>query len=355
MTAPRAPRAPLTDRERHVLEAVIETYVQTAEPAGSRTIAQRYQLGLSPATIRNTMSDLEEKGYLYHPHTSAGRIPTDLAYRVYVDSLMRPPVVAPAQAQRIRGELEGQRDAIEAILSRAAQVLGVLTNELGVAVSPTIEEAVLDRLDLLQVSTERLLLVLSLRSGAVRTIFVEVPTELAADAVQKVTVVLNERLAGLTLKEIRTTLADRLRDAGTSEPGSSELLNIFVQEADELFDVPVTHAPPGSGGVHLGSTQGLTGQPEFSTRQQLQGLLEVTERRDLLRDAITARGGAGLTITIGQEHADARLSSFTLVTSTYRFGPLTGVIGVMGPTRMAYDKIAALVNHTSQLVGELLE
>ena len=348
--------APLTDRERQVLEAVIETYVQTAEPAGSRTIATRYQLGLSPATIRNTMSDLEDKGYLYHPHTSAGRIPTDLAYRVYVDFLMRPPAVAPAQAQHIRGELEGQRAAIDAILSRAAQVLGVLTNELGVAVSPTIEEAVLERLDLLQVSTERLLLVLALRSGAVRTIFVEVPAELAADVVQKVTVVLNERLAGLTLKEIRATLADRLRDAGSSEPASSELLNIFVQEADELFDVPVTHAPGASSvGVHLGSTQALAGQPEFATRQQLHGLLEVTERRDLLRDAIAARGGEGLTITIGQEHADARLSSFTLVTSTYRFGPLSGVIGVMGPTRMPYDKIAALVNHTSRLVGELLE
>src|SRR4051812_12838391 len=269
--------APLTERERAVLEAVIETYVQTAEPAGSRTIATRYQLGLSPATIRNTMSDLEEKGYLYHPHTSAGRIPTDLAYRVYVDYLMRPHAVAPDHAQHLRGELEGQRTALETILSRAAQVLGVLTNELGVAVTPTIDEAVLERLDLLQVSTERLLLVLALRSGAVRTIFVEVSAELAAEAVQKVTVVLNERLAGLTLREIRATLADRLRDATSSEPGTSELLNIFVQEADDLFEMPIAAGP-----VHLGSTQPLTGQPEFATRAQLQSLLEVTERRDLL-------------------------------------------------------------------------
>lgn len=342
--------APLSDRERAVLEAVIETYVQTAEPAGSRTIAKRYQLGLSPATIRNTMSDLEDKGYLYHPHTSAGRIPTDLAYRVYVDYLMRPHAIAPDQAQHLRGELEGQRATVETILSRAAQVLGVLTNELGVAMTPKIDEAVLERLDLLQVSSERLLLVLALKSGAVRTIFVEVSAELAPAAVQKVTVVLNERLAGLTLKEIRATLADRLRDAGTAEPGSSELLNIFVQEAEDLFEIPLAAGP-----VHLGSTQPLTGQPEFSTRAQLQSLLEVTERRDLLRDALTARGREGLTITIGQEHGDALLAPFTLVTSTYRFGPLTGVIGVMGPTRMAYDKIAALVNHTSRLVGELLE
>jgi len=348
----------LTDRERQVLEAVIETYVQTAEPAGSRTIAKRHQIGLSPATIRNTMSDLEEKGYLYHPHTSAGRIPTDLAYRVYVDFLMKPPAVAPAQAQHIRGELSGggQRAAIETILSRAAQVLGVLTNELGVAVSPTIDAAVLERIDLLQVSTERLLLVLALRSGAVRTIFVEVASEMAPEAVRQVTVVLNERLAGLTLKEIRATLGERLRDAGTgSQPGSSELLNIFVQEADELFDVPVGPASGGGAGVLLGSTQPLAGQPEFTTKEQLRGLLDVTERRDLLREALTARGGEGVTITIGQEHSDARLAPFTLVTSSYHFGPLSGVIGVMGPTRMPYDKIAALVNHTSRLVGELLE
>src|SRR5256886_7293910 len=127
----------------------VETSVKPAEPGGSRTTAKPHQRGLSPATIRNTMSDLEEKGYLYHPHTSAGRIPTDLAYRVYVDFLMRPPAVAPPQAQRLRGELEGQRAAIEAILSRAAPGLGVLTNELGVAGSPAIQEAVLERLDLL--------------------------------------------------------------------------------------------------------------------------------------------------------------------------------------------------------------
>jgi heat-inducible transcriptional repressor len=161
---------------------------------------------------------------------------------------------------------------------------------------------------------------------------------------------LNERLAGLTLKEIRATLGDRLRDASTSEPGSAELLNIFVQEAEDLFEMRTPQAP-----VHLGSTRPLAEQPEFATREQLQGLLQVTEQRDLLRDALAARGGEGLTITIGQEHNDALLSPFTLVTSTYRCGPLTGVIGVMGPTRMAYDKIAALVNHTSRLVGELLE
>src|SRR5438046_3699303 len=192
----------LTERERQVLEAVIETYVETAEPAGSRTISRRSGMMLSAATIRNTMSDLEGKGFLYHPHTSAGRIPTDLAYRVYVDSLMRLPPVSPSDSDQIREELTGERNAVTQILARAAQVLGVLTKELGVAVGPSLDEAVLERLELLQVSSERLLLVLTLKSGAVRTIFVEVPAQMAAAAVVEVAVVLNGRLAGLTLPAI---------------------------------------------------------------------------------------------------------------------------------------------------------
>src|SRR5881296_4045775 len=218
--------ASLTERERQVLEAVIETYVQTAEPAGSRTIARRFGLALSAASIRNTMSDLEEKGYLYHPHTSAGRIPTDLAYRVYVDSLMHLSQVSPSESHQIREEL-AERSDVDQILERAAQVLGVLTNELGVAVGPSLDDAVLERLELLQVSSDRLLLVLTLKSGVVRTIFVEVSSQMAREAVAQVAVVLNERLAGLTLKHIRATPPDRLRDAAApAESGAGELLNI---------------------------------------------------------------------------------------------------------------------------------
>src|SRR2546429_8477286 len=160
--------ASLNDRERQVLEAVIETYVQTAEPAGSRTIARRFRIGLSAATIRNTMSDLEEKGYLYHPHTSAGRIPTDLAYRGYVDSLMHPPRVSASESHQIREELASERNAVDQSLARAAQVLGVLTKELGVAAGPTLDDAVLERLAPVPGSPERPVLRLPLQSGGGR-------------------------------------------------------------------------------------------------------------------------------------------------------------------------------------------
>jgi heat-inducible transcriptional repressor len=339
----------LSDREIRVLEAVIQVYIQTAEPAGSQTIAQRFPIGVSSATIRNTMSELEEKGYLYHPHTSAGRIPTDRAYRWYVDNLMRLSPPSHEDQRTLHAELLPSRSAMEEILRRAAQVLGVLTHELGIAVVPAFDRVVLEKLDLVAVSSERLLLVFHLRSGAVRTIFVQVSGTMAPDVVQRVAQTLNERLAGLTLSEIRTTLAERLRDADQTVH-ERELLNIFIEEGEEIFGISA-----GPEAVMLGSAQMLAGQPEFASSGRIRDLLDLTERRDLLQQALSARRANGLTITIGGEHSDTRLAGFTLVTSSYRSGDLAGVIGVIGPTRMPYDKIIGLVDHTSRLVEGLME
>jgi heat-inducible transcriptional repressor len=339
----------LSERELRVLEAVVQTYIETAEPAGSQTIARRFGLGVSPATIRSTMSELEDKGYLFHPHTSAGRIPTDRAYRVYVDTLMRLSPPSREEQTTLRAELVGTRTAVEEVLRRAAQVLGVLTQELGMAVAPALDQMVMERLELVQVTSERLLLVFNLRSGVVRTIFVEVPGHVPVPSVQQVSQLLNERLSGLTLQEIRSTLPERLRDAGGAK-GGRELLNIFIAERDGLFDLSTDDNP-----VVLGSAQMLAEQPEFSSNSRMRDLLRLTEGRDLLKEALESRRQRGLSITIGGENPDTRLSDFTLVTSSYEAGGLKGVIGVMGPTRMPYDKIIGLVEHTSRLVEGLLE
>lgn len=338
----------LTERERRVLEAVIQTYIETAEPAGSQTIARRYPLGLSPASIRSTMADLETKGFLFHPHASAGRIPTDAAYRVYVNDLTRSLPPSNREQETLRGELHVQRSAIEEILRRAAQVLGVLTHELGVATAPRLDQVILERLDLVPVAAGRLLLVFHLHSGAVRTIFVQIPAQVAAATIEHVARILNERLAGLSLRDIRATLAERLRDAdGSGRAG--DLLNIFIAEGEELFDLSTEPEA-----VLLGSAEMLANQPEFASNERMRGLLSLTERRDLIKSALMARQESGLSITIGSEHADSRLADFTLVTSSYRLGNLTGVIGVIGPTRMPYDKIIGLVEHTSRLVEGLI-
>jgi heat-inducible transcriptional repressor len=340
---------PLTDRELRVLEAVVQCYIETAEPAGSQTIARRFGLGVSPATIRNTMSELEDKGYLFHPHTSAGRIPTDRAYRVYVDEIMRMAPPSSEHQQALRTELAGSRNAVEEIVRRAAQVLGVLTQELGVAVAPALDNLLLERLELVQVGTERLLLVFNLRSGVVRTIFVEVTARLTPSIVQDVGRILNERLAGLTLQEIRSSINERLRDVGRAGEGR-ELLNIFIAEREGIFDL--SNEP---NAVMLGSAQMLADQPEFASNSRMRDLLRLTEGRDLLKQALASRRTHGLSITIGGENPESRLSGFTLVTSSYEAGQLRGVIGVMGPTRMPYDKIIGLVEHTSRLVEGLLE
>ncbi|HEX6740057.1 MAG TPA: heat-inducible transcriptional repressor HrcA [Vicinamibacteria bacterium] len=338
----------MNERELKVLEAVVQTYIETAEPAGSQTIARRFGLGVSPATIRNTMSELEDKGYLFHPHTSAGRIPTDRAYRVYVNEIMRLAPPTSEARHTLQAELAGSRNAVEEILRRAAQVLGVLTQELGVAVAPALDQMVLERLELVPVSTERLLLVFNLRSGVVRTIFVEVPGRVRPETVHDVARVLNERLAGHTLQDIRATLPARLRDAAGTD--GRELLNIFIAEGDEIFDLSDQR-----NAVVLGSAQMLADQPEFASNARMRELLRLTEGHDLLKQALASRRQTGLSITIGTENPDARLSDFTLVTASYEAGALKGVIGVMGPTRMPYDKIIGLVEHTSRMVEDLLE
>jgi heat-inducible transcriptional repressor len=339
----------LTDRERHVLDAVIRTYVETAEPAGSRTVAKRHRLGVSPATVRNTMADLEEKGFLYHPHTSAGRIPTDQAYRYYVDTMMRPRRLTAAQARKLRKEIgDGEGGALERLVRRAAQAMGLLTGELGVAIAPSVDEVVLERLELLALSSEKVLLVLTLRNGIVRTVYVDLPLSVPRETLVGVTVVLNERLAGLTMAQIRKTLPDRLRDAapGGDEP-TTELLNIFLQSGDELFDLAGDE-------VHLGRTSVLASQPEFESGPQLRGLIELTERRELLGKVLSRRShDARLEISIGSEHEAPELTSFTLVTGEYRVGDLAGVIGVIGPTRMPYDRVVTIVESTSRIVSEL--
>lgn len=343
---------PLSQRERRVLEAVIQTYVQTAEPAGSRTVSRLFGLGVSPATIRNTMSDLEEKGFLFHPHTSAGRIPTNKAYRAYVDGLLGIPATIAVQERDHLAEALTSGDPIETILRRAAQSLGVLTQELGVALGPRLAASVLKSLDLVHVSSERLLMVLTLEGGTVRTVFVEVAGSIADTALTEVTKVLNERLAGLSLEEIRQSVGNRLRDT-VAAPSAQELLNIFVQEADALFDEKISR---GEEPILLGQTSVLAGQPEFAEADRMRRLIQLTERPHDLAEALRRRGEtSGISITIGTEHDDEKLRDFTVVTAEYRTGSLTGVIGVIGPTRMPYDKVISLVNHTSQLLSELLD
>lgn len=349
-----SPGPDLSERERRVLDAVVRTYVETAEPAGSRTVTRRFELGVSPATVRNTMSDLEEKGYLTHPHTSAGRVPTDLAYRVFVDRLMEPTALTREERHALRAELvKPGSSEVERLVRRATRALGLLSQELGVAAAPRLDSAVLERLDLVRVSSTKVLLVAQIRSGLARTLYVDLSTEVPDDTLVTITHVLNERLAGLTLGEIRETVSERMRDAHPEpDEAAEEILNVFMQSGADLFDWPEVEGSV----IHLGHTSVLATQPEFTSGERLKGLIELTEQRDLFAAVLGNRPHpGGLQITIGGENVRDELRDFTLVTAEYRVGTLKGVIGVIGPTRMAYEKVIAIVDYTSSLVNQILE
>lgn len=333
----------LTPRERNVLEAVIHTFVDTAAPAGSRTVARRSELGVSPATIRNTMSDLTDKGYLAQPHPSAGRMPTDKAYRYYVDLLMRVEQIGPEEVARLERDLEATRLVEEELLARAVRALSVVTRELGVALVPEVEQGVLEKIEMVAISSERTLLVLAIRSGPVRTIFVEGPRALGDDSLGQAAAWLNERLAGLTLREIRETYRDRLADPPFEH---ADLLNIFLEQAETVFaERPVSET------VVLGPTSGIASQPEFADHEKLRNLLELTERRDVLGSVLRQRAAGGMVISIGGEHALPPLIDFSMVTTEYEMGGTRGTIGVIGPTRMPYDRVVALVEYTARLLS----
>ena len=279
----------------------MQTYIETAEPAGSQTIARRFGLGVSPATIRNTMSELEDKGYLFHPHTSAGRIPTDRAYRVYVNAIMRLAPPSREAQHTLRAELLGSRNAVEEILRRAAQVLGrpdpgagrgrgagarrdgagaagAGAGELRAAAAG-VQPAERRGPDHLRRGA---------RPGAARRGAARSPGCSTSGS------------PGSRCSEIRATLPERLRDAGGTD-GGRELLNIFIAEGEEIFDLSDER-----NAVVLGSAQMLAEQPEFASNARMRELLRLTEGRDLLQaGARAARRQTGLSITIGAENPDA--------------------------------------------------
>jgi heat-inducible transcriptional repressor len=336
---------PLTERERTILLATIKNYISTVNPVGSRTLARAGGLGLSAATIRNTMSDLEEKGFLSQPHTSAGRVPTDKAYRLYVDNMISheetpPPVVRIMQ-------LIQEDPVLDKVLRRAAEALSVITRELGVGIAPVVGEGVLERVDLIRVSSERIMLVLTIQHGLVKTIFVELDTRVDGAQLNWLASRLNERLCGLTLSEIRRSSRARLKEAVKAD---NDPLNIFIQSAESLFDLDEN-----SSELVLGETSSLVNQPEFKHEQSLRSLIKLTDRKDNLLEVMRQRAGSdGLRITIGTENEISELSNFTLVTDTYRIGEMRGIIGVIGPTRMSYSRVISVVEYTSRLLSDML-
>lgn len=226
----------LNERERTVLHYVVHDFIETATPVGSRFISKRHEdvLGLSSATIRNIMSDLEYLGYIDHPHTSAGRVPTDRGYRFYLDSLMHTEALSPDEQQTIREGLDGAQE-MEEMLRESSRLIGRISRQLCVVTSPHLSSGVFERLELVPITSNRILVVISIKSGLVRTIMMEAGIEINRGRLDELARRMNEKLSGLTLQEIRDTFVERMRDAQDEPTG---LIRLFIDSVDKLFLPP---------------------------------------------------------------------------------------------------------------------
>jgi heat-inducible transcriptional repressor len=338
----------LNDRERTVLHYVVHDFIETATPIGSRYISKRHEgvLGLSSATIRNIMSDLEYLGYIGHPHTSAGRVPTDIGYRFYLDSLMKREEVSLQEQQVIRDKLDESED-LEVMLRETSRLIGKISRQLCVVTSPELSSGVFERVELVPITSNRVLVVISIKSGLVRTIMMEVGSEISRNKLDRLGRFLNERLGGLTMQQLRDSFLERVKDAAEDDSG---LIRLFVDSVDKLF------SPGRLEKLHIGGAEKIIEQPEFTNPRDYRGVIELINDEEWIVHVLQKREEAlpGTQVLVGSENADEKLKPYSIITSTYTVGDVTGTVGVIGPTRMQYNKMIPLVDYVAQTITRML-
>jgi len=342
------PASSLSEREQVILRLVVRSFIETAGPVGSRTLARRYPLGLSPASIRNTMSDLEDLGYLGHPYTSAGRTPTQRGYRAFVDELMATPELSPVEKQLIKAKFDQIMGDTEELFRESSRLLGRMSNLLGVVLSPRISAGVLERLDVVPLSSSRVMIVISVRSGLVKTIVFETDVVLKRRDLDRVVALLNERLAGLRLEEIRRTYARRTR--GLDDDDRTGIVRLILNESTTLFGESV------EGRLRHGGTQQILSQPEFQQTEDVRRLIELIENEGYIVQLLEGQHAAlnGETgqavVSIGRENSDEKADKYSIVTAQYQVGETIGTVGILGPMRMDYERVVALVESMAVLL-----
>ncbi len=329
---------PLHEREESVLSSVIHQYVATAKPVGSQLIAEK--MDVSSATIRNVMVDLEKRGYLTHPHTSAGRIPIDSGYRFYVDRLMQARALNLKEKNQIEQEYQKSKEAVEILMRHTAKILSAMTRLAGLAVFHVPQEISLDHFKIVAIDTKKVMVILVLGQGLVKEelVWLEGPVELRE--IVKITQLLNSRFSGMTLTQIRESL---LKEA---ESVKKTKLNI-IETALKLIEGALQFD---GGEVHLEGASYLTEQPEFHNYQMMEQVVRLVEDKQSLAQILGRQWAKpGLAVEIGREFSQASLRSFSFVHIPYYYqGQVVGALGVLGPTRMAYDRVAGLVSHMAQ-------
>lgn len=341
----------LSDRTRRILAALIREYIETGEPVASGALSRRAGLTLSSATVRNVLAQLEEMGFVWQPHTSAGRVPTDLGYRFYVDLLLearRATKDASGVEARLRQEA-GDAPLIDDLLSSASHVLSELSRHVGFAIAPANAQGVFHRMDFVPLSGNRILVVMVARGNQVSQKTIDVGEEIDPAELTKAANYLNREFSGFTLDQVREAVLQRLREERTLY---DQLLGLALRLASSSLQDLENPA------VCIDGTSTLLDEVVRASGlspSTLRGLLlMVEEKQRLVRLLDEYIDGPGLTVVIGTEHSDPELRPFSLIASTYFDGRSTGMVGVIGPTRMRYSRAIDVVENAAKAVGKVL-
>jgi heat-inducible transcriptional repressor len=337
----------LNEREKTILRHVIQQFILTASPVGSRNITKKYEVGLSPASVRNIMSDLEDAGYIDHPHTSAGRIPTDKGYRIYVDSLMDIQHLRNSEKIFIKEKLEEGLETDD-ILQISSTLLTKITKQLACVTYPKLETGILEKIQLVSLSSTRILVVISIKSGLVKTITLELSSEIESSKIEPVQNLLNERLTGLTFNEIRKTFNERFKDV--MDDNEHSVIRLFYDSIDKIFKDVFRKE-----NIVISGARNVIRQPEFENPERFQSIVELIEDKDIIVHILEKSGeNDEIFISIGSENEDIKLNEYSFITKEYKFGETNGTLGIIGPKRMEYSKIISIVNYMSKMISEML-
>ena len=341
----------LSDRTRRILAALIREYIETGEPVASAALTRRAGLSVSSATVRNVLAQLEEMGFVWQPHTSAGRVPTDLGYRFYVYLLLEARRVSKDAAgveARLRQQA-GDAPLIDDLLSSASHVLSEVSRHVGFAIAPPDAQSIFHRIEFVPLGNNRILVVLVARGNHVSQKTIDIGEEVERAELEKAANYLNGEFSGRTLDEVREGVLARLREERTLY---DQLLGLALRLASTSF--ASTDKPT----VSIDGTSSLLDEIVRASGLSLPALRAllsmVEEKQRLVRLLNEYIDGPGLTVVIGTEHSDPELRPFSLIASTYFDGRSTGLVGVIGPTRMRYSRAIDLVDNAAKAVGKVL-
>lgn len=338
-----------SDRNKRVLYAVIHNYILTAVPVGSKIITEKYGVELSPATVRNILSELEEMGYLSQPHTSAGRIPTDKGLRFYVDSLLRVKGLKKTEKDEIRNRYDICLTEAKDIMEETSRILSLLSSYMGVVLAPKFPSTIIKKVEFIKLGSRQILVVLVSGSGIIHSKVVKVDEDFYQYDLDRMSKYLNKIASNLSLAQIKKKLFEEVcRD--------KVLFDKFLAKALEIGQIAIKEAGD-KGEVYIEGKINILEQPEFSDIEMMKGFFKAFEdKSNLISILDKSLETEGVRIFIGSESEHSEIRDYSIIAAPYKIsGHAMGTVAIIGPKRMNYSKVIPIVDYTAETVGKLLE